>query len=348
MSLEGIECEEPRSAIDVAVARRARFAGRRCLVTGGMGFIGSNLALALARAGARVTVVDAMIPSHGANPHNLDGADRPIEVIVAEIGDAAKVAAAAREAEFVFNLAGQISHLDSMDDPLADFDWNARSHLAFLEILRSSGSRAVVVFTSTRQIYGRPLYLPVDELHPVQPVDVNGISQLAAEQFHLLYARVHGLRACSLRLSNVYGPRLRLRESRQGVIGVFLGRALEGAALTVYGDGSQVRDFLHVDDVVDSLLAAALCPEAVGEVFNVSHGERISLLRAAEMIVRAADSGTVERIPWPSERAAIDIGDFVGDVAKARRVLGWVPRTSFAEGIASTVAFFREHRAWYL
>ncbi len=383
-----------------AAERLTRFAGARCVVTGGMGFIGSNLALALARAGASVCVIDAMVPSHGANPHNLEGAARPIEVVVAEIGRTAEVEAALRGAQYVFNLAGQISHLDSMEDPLADFDWNARSHLAFLELLRATSSRAVVVYTSTRQIYGRPLYVPVDEDHPVRPVDVNGISQHAAEQLHLLYAQVYGLRACSLRLTNVYGPRLRLTESRQGVIGVFLRRALQGEPIAVYGDGSQLREFLYVDDAVQALLAAALSPEAVGEAFNVSHGERITLRRAAQIIVEAAsaasgagwesdsgsgsDSGSrpgsgprsgssassgagprsdtdsesvtgpgsaasvVTLVPWPRERAAIDIGDFVGDSSKARRVLGWTPRVSFADGIRATIDFFREHRRWYL
>lgn len=324
------------------------FEGRRCLVTGGLGFIGSNLALALAAAGARVRVVDAMVPSHGANPHNLEGAAAPIDVVVADIGDAARVATAVGEAEYVFNLAGQISHLDSMEDPLADFDWNARSQVSFLETLRSAGSRPVVVYTSTRQIYGRPERLPVDEDHPVRPVDVNGISQHAAEQCHLLYARVHGLRACSLRLTNVYGPRLRISESRQGVLGVFLRLALEGGTIRVYGDGSQLRDFLHVDDVVAALVAAALTPAAVGEAFNVSHGEALPLRRVAELLLAAAGTGRLELVPWPVDRAAIDIGSFVGDSAKARRLLGWSPRVSFAGGIESTVRYFREHRAWYL
>ncbi|MFM7143916.1 MAG: NAD-dependent epimerase/dehydratase family protein [Alphaproteobacteria bacterium] len=335
----------PRLAAD---ARRAAFAGRRCVVTGGLGFIGSNLALELARAGASVRVVDAMVPGHGGNPRNLDGASGSIEVLIANVGDDERVAPALSDADFVFNLAGQISHLDSMEDPLTDFDLNARSHLSFLETLRRLGSTAVIVYTSTRQIYGRPRRLPVDETHPVDPVDVNGISQHAAEQLHLLYARVYGMRACSLRLTNVYGPRLRLADSRQGVLGVFLRLALDDETLRLYGEGSQLRDFLHVDDVVDALLAAALEPAAVGEAFNVSHDEVLSLHAAASAIVAAAGSGRVELVPWPRDREAIDIGDFVGDSTKARRVLGWAPRVAFADGIRETVAFYRERRAWYL
>lgn len=338
----------PAVAKEGAVPRRAAFAGRCCVVTGGMGFIGSNLALALAGAGARVRVVDAMVPGHGGNPRNLDGAEGVIEVTPADVGDDERVAPAVADADFVFNLAGQISHLDSMEDPLNDFDLNARSHLSFLETLRRLGSTAVVVYTSTRQIYGRPRRLPVDESHPIEPVDVNGISQHAAEQLHLLYARVYGMRACSLRLTNVYGPRLRLADSRQGVLGVFLRQALDGETLRLYGDGSQVRDFLHVDDAVEALLAAALEPAATGEAFNVSHDEVLSLRAAADAIVAATGTGRVEFVPWPRDRAAIDIGDFVGDSTKARRVLGWAPTVGFADGIGRTVAFFRERRSWYL
>lgn len=325
----------------------ARFAGRRCLVTGGLGFIGSNLALALAAAGAKVTVVDALIPSHGGNPHNVAGSASPIELVIGDIADAARVAPLLRDADYVFNLAGQISHLDSMEDPLTDFDLNARAHLAFLETLRAVGRDAVVVYSSTRQLYGRPRYLPVDEEHPVQAVDVNGISQYAGEQFHLLYARVYGLRACSLRLTNVYGPRIRISPSRQGVLGVFLRRVLDDETITVYGDGSQVRDFLYVDDVVEALLRAALADDAAGRVFNVGHHETLSLRDTAETMARVAGSGRVALVPWPRDRAAIDIGDFVSDFGAARDVLGWQPRTAFADGVRRTIDFFRDHREWY-
>jgi nucleoside-diphosphate-sugar epimerase len=324
-----------------------RFAGTLCVVTGGLGFIGSNLALALAAAGARVRVIDALIPSHGGNRHNIAPAANDIAVVVADIADPGAVADVVRNADYIFNLAGQISHLDSMEDPLTDFDLNARAHLSFLEVLRAQQSRAVVVYSSTRQLYGRPRYLPVDEEHPVQAVDVNGISQYAGEQFHLLYARVYGLRACSLRLTNVYGPRIRLTENRQGVFGVFLRRVLDDQTITVFGDGAQIRDFLYVDDVVEALLRAALAPAAIGAVFNIGHHETLSLLESAHIMVRIAGSGRVELVPWPSDRAAIDIGDFVSDFGAARRVLGWQPRTAFADGVRRTIEFFRTHRDWY-
>ena len=322
------------------------YAGTRCLVTGGLGFIGSNLALTLHRAGAVVTVVDSLVPRHGGNRRNLDGA--PLEVIVADIGNATAVSEAAAHAQYVFNLAGQISHVDSMEDPLTDLDLNTRSHLAFLELLRRVNPDVPVVYASTRQVYGRPLYLPVDEDHPVNAADVNGISKYAAEQFHLLYTRTFGIRACALRITNVYGPRQRLLGDHQAFLAVFLRHALENQAITVYGDGQQQRDLLYVDDVVDAFLLAARCDEAPGEVFNLSHDEACTVHQAAQTIVAAAGSGSVESMPWPPERARIDIGSYRGTAAKAKRVLGWSPRTGFEEGMAQTVAYYKPRLDWYL
>ncbi|HEY8216597.1 MAG TPA: NAD-dependent epimerase/dehydratase family protein, partial [Acidimicrobiia bacterium] len=250
------------------------FDGRRVLVTGGLGFIGSNLALALARAGADVTVVDALHPRHGANARNLepdgDTLVRPIRVVEGDIATP-EARGAAAAAEIVFNLAGQVSHVDSMADPLFDLEVNTRSHAALLEGLRHDNPSAIVVFTSTRQLFGKPRYLPVDEDHPVAPVDVNGISKHATEQFHLLYRECYGLRSVVVRLTNVYGPRQRLRDDFQGFLPIFVRRALLDQAIQVFGEGAQRRDCLYVDDVVECLLRAALVPEAAGEVFNVGN-----------------------------------------------------------------------------
>jgi UDP-glucose 4-epimerase len=336
------------------------FAGRRCLVTGGLGFIGSNLALALARRGAEVTVLDSRVPRHGANPANLipDGAgpdgrgepDPSIAVIEADLGDVQRpeVRAAALAAEFVFNLAGQVSHLDSMDDPLFDLSVNTTSQFRFLELLRRENVTATVVYTSTRQIFGKPRYLPVDEEHPVAPVDVNGITKYATEQLHLLYHEVYGLRASAVRLTNVFGPRQRLLDDLQGFLPIFVRRALDDDTISVFGDGAQERDCLYVDDVVDFLERAALSADAPGQIFNVGNDERLSLGAIADAVVQAAGSGRVEHVPWPPDRDAIDIGSYFGDSSKAKRMLGWVPRTSFAEGIAHTLAFYRARPQWYL
>src|SRR5262245_6952641 len=243
--------------------------GASCLVTGGLGFIGSNLALALAAGGARVAVVDALVPQHGGNRRNLDGAAAPISVTIADIGERAAMAPLLDGADVVFNVAGQVSHLESMTDPLRDLDLNVRSHLALLELVRELRPGAVVVHTSTRQVYGRPRYLPVDEDHPTAPVDVNGVDKLAGEQFHMIYSSVHDMAISALRLTNVYGPRQCLVRDGLGFLPVFVRRALQGESIQVYGDGEQRRDCLHVNDVVRALALAALTPDAVGHVFNL-------------------------------------------------------------------------------
>ncbi len=323
-----------------------RFRGKRCVVTGGLGFIGSNLVHTLHRSGALVTVIDALVPTHGGDPRNVKGLGG-VDVIVARIDDIDQIADAVIDARYVFNLAGQVSHLASMADPIADLDLNARSHLALLELLRHDNATATVVHTSTRQVYGRPRYLPVDEEHPTQPVDVNGIAKLAGEQAHLLYARVHGLAITSLRLTNVYGPRQNLQREGLGFLPVFVRRAMNGERIDLYGDGQQLRDCLYVDDVVEGLLLAATTPTAAGEVFNLGHPEAVTLHDVATTLIETAGRGTLQLVPWPEEHERIDIGSFHGDFAKARHKLGWQPTVDFAAGARRTVAFYREHE-WYL
>ena len=301
-------------------------------------------------------MIDSRVARHGANPHNLvpDGdashPDARIALVDADIGERerADVRDATIAADLVFNLAGQVSHVDSMDDPLFDLDVNTTSQFRFLELLRKENPTATVVYTSTRQIFGKPRYLPVDEDHPVAPVDVNGITKYATEQLHLLYHDVYGLPATAVRLTNVFGPRQRLRDDLQGFLPIFVRRALADDAIRVFGDGEQQRDCLYVDDVVECLLLAAAAAEAPGQIFNVGNDERLSLGAIADAVVAAAGSGHVDHVPWPPDRDAIDIGSYFGDSSKAKRVLGWEPRTSFADGIARTLAFYRARAAWYL
>lgn len=317
-----------------------------------MGFIGSNLALALAAAGARVRVIDALVPSHGGDRRNLDppASDREgcgVHAVVADIADRAAVTPLLEGVDYVFAVAGQVSHHESMLNPLGDLEHNARSQLAFLELLREVAPRAVVVHTSTRQVYGRPRYLPVDEAHPTSPVDVNGINKLAGEQFHLLYHHVHGMRISVLRLTNVYGPRQCLARNGLGFLPVFVRRALQGEPITVFGNGEQLRDCVHVDDVVHALGLAALSPDAPGEVFNIGHVEHHSLREIAGVVCAAAGGGEPTSIPWPAELVGIDIGSFHTDFSKAKRVLGWEPSINLAQGMTETIDFYRE-RPWYL
>jgi nucleoside-diphosphate-sugar epimerase len=322
----------------------ASFDGRRCLVTGGLGFIGSNLSLALAAGGARVWVVDSLEPRHGGDVRNVEGAE--IDVTVSDIGEPAGVSEALRGADYIFNLAGQVSHIDSMEAPLRDLDLNARSQLAFLELVRKTNPEAPIVFASTRQVYGRPNSLPVDESHPVQPVDVNGVSKYAAERFHELYADVYGIPLTVLRLSNIYGPRQRLQGDHMGFLPVFLRRALNGEPITVFGDGSQSRDCLYVDDALAAVLAAALAFPALGEIFNIGHDQHHTLLEIAEATVEAAGGGEVLTAPWPPERERIAITSYSTNPAKAADLLGWRPTISLGDGLTETVSFYRTRLAW--
>ncbi|MGB8857716.1 MAG: NAD-dependent epimerase/dehydratase family protein [Ilumatobacteraceae bacterium] len=345
-----------RPASAAAEASGAGYAGAVCVVTGGLGFIGSNLALALSHAGAQVRVVDALVPQHGGDRRNVvefgadGGAD--VEITIADIADAAAVTPLVADADFVFNIAGQVSHQESMIDPMRDLDINVSAQLRLLETLRHVRPAAVVVHTSTRQVYGRPQYLPVDEAHPTVPRDINGVDKLAGEQYHRLYGEVHGLRTVALRLTNVYGPRQNLQKQGLGFLPVFIRRVLRGEGLGVFGDGQQLRDCLHVHDVVTALelagIAALSGRVAPGSVFNLGGDESHTLLAIAELCAAVAGTGSVvELLPWPDELSRIDIGGFQTDSRAAALALGWSPTIPLADGIESTLNFFREH-PWYL
>jgi len=323
------------------------YARRRVLVTGGAGFIGSNLALRLVELGAEVTVLDSFIPDCGGNEFNLAPAGQRIRLIRADLRDREAAVEALRRSEIVFNLAGQVSHIDSMTDPRADLRINCDSHLAFLEACRRTNPSARVVYAGTRQQYGRPRYTPVDETHPLHPTDVNGVNKLAAEWYHRLYARLHGMPTVSLRLTNTFGPRQLIRHDRQGFLAVFIRRALDGEPLRVFGDGRQLRDLNYVDDVVDAFLAAGTGDIAPGEVFNLGSPEVLPLKRIAELLVALAGRGAVELVPFPERLKQIDIGSYHGDFGKIRRALGWSPRVSVEEGLRRTLAYYRDHGAEY-
>ena len=323
------------------------FAGARVLVTGGLGFIGSNLARRLVDLGAVVTLVDALRPDQGGLRHNIQGIAHRLNFEAGDLRDAALLERVLPGQEVVFNLAGQTSHLDSMTDPVTDLELNCRVQLDLLEGLRRRAPGAKVVFASTRQIYGAPDYLPVDEAHPLRPVDVNGIHKLAGESYHLLYGRVYGLKATALRLTNTYGPRMRIKDARQTFLGVWIRAALEGRPFEVWG-GHQLRDYSYVDDAVEALLAAAVTPELEGGAFNLSGlPPQTSLLETAQMLARMT-GGSFEVKAFPPERRRIDIGDYYADDTAFRRRTGWSPKVDIEEGLERTLAYFREHLSEYV
>ena len=319
--------------------------GRRCVVTGGLGFVGSNMVHRLAGLGADVRVIDALVPTHGGDRRNIEGLD--VEPCIARIGDEAAADVVA-DAEVIFNLAGQVSHTASMTDPVFDLEINALDHARFLEIVRRVNPGVRIVHASTRQVYGRVAKLPADELTAANPVDVNGVAKLAGEQLHMVYAHAHGIASTSLRLSNVYGPRQRLTSDELGFLPVFIRRALLGQKIEIFGDGSQERDCLHVDDVVDALLAAATADVAIGRVYNVGNRYAHSLSEIATLLVDAVGGNVpIEYVGWPGDHQRIDIGSFMTDSGRIATEVGWISSIDVAVGIKQTVAFYEEN-PWYL
>jgi UDP-glucose 4-epimerase len=327
----------------VTVDYREFYRGRTVMITGGLGFIGSNLARCLVELGADVLLVDSLIPDYGGNLFNIDGIADRVRVNVADIRQQSTMNYLVRGCTVIFNLAGQVSHIDSMLDPYADLEINCRSQLTILEACRYNNPGVKVVFAGTRQVYGRPESLPVTEAHLVRPTDVNGINKAAGEYYHLVYNNVFGVRACSLRLTNVYGPRQLIRHNRQGFIGWFIRLAIEDAPIQIYGDGSQRRDFVFVDDAADAFLRAGASDECNGEVFNVGGDEHLSHRELSALLVEIAGTGRVQYVEWPKDKKAIDIGDFYADSSKFKRTTGWRPSVFLEEGLRRTVAFYRQH-----
>ena len=323
------------------------FAGKRVLISGGAGFIGSHLARALVARKADVTLVDSLIPEYGGNLFNLHGIEDRVRLNIADVRDEHSMKYLVKSHQVFFNLAGQTSHLDSMSDPYTDLDINCRAQLSMLEACRKENPTIRIVFASTRQIYGKAARLPVDERHPLAPIDVNGINKMAGEWYHVLFSRVYGIPTCALRLTNTYGPGMRVKDARQTFLGVWIRRLVEGEPIEVYGDGEQLRDFTFVDDAVDAFLRAAACDGSAGEVFNLGGDERISLRDIARLAVEVAGQGEIHHVPFPPARKAIDIGDYYADYAHIRETLGWMPHVALREGLTRTLAFYRQHRAHY-
>lgn len=323
------------------------FDGARVLITGGLGFIGSNLARRLIQAGADVVLLDSMAPEYGGNLFNIAGIESRVRVNISDVRDPHSMRYMVQGCDYLFNLAGQTSHLDSMQDPFADLEVNCAAQLSILEACRKYNPSLKVVFASTRQIYGKPDYLPVDESHLLRPVDVNGINKMAGEWYHILYNNVFNVAGCSLRLTNTYGPRMRVRDARQTFLGVWARLIVEGRPFEVWS-GQQLRDFTYVDDAVEALVLAALDKNSAGRVFNVGGDSVISLLKLAELLVELNGGGEFEVKSFPDDRKRIDVGDYYADDKLIRTVLGWKPRVGLRDGLARTLAYYREHLANYV
>jgi UDP-glucose 4-epimerase len=323
------------------------FKGRKILITGGLGFIGSALAHRLVELESQVTLVDSLIPEYGGNLFNIERIKTQVKVNIADVRDKYSMSYLVKDHDLLFNLAGQTSHLDSIRDPYTDLDINCRSQLSILEACRENNPNIKLIFASTRQLYGVAEYLPVDEKHPLRPVDVNGINKMAGEWYHILYSNIHGIRAGVLRLTNTYGPRMRIKDARQTFLGSWIRQIISGEDILIYGDGEQLRDFNYVDDVVDALLLVGLHKEADGKVFNLGATPAISLKNLADLLVEINRGGTLRYVAFPKELKSIDIGDYYADYSLISRTLGWEPKISLNVGLSKTIEYFREYSQFY-
>ena len=322
--------------------------GKKILITGGLGFIGSNLTRRLVHFNNTVTVVDSLIPEYGGNLRNLHDLRDKIVINLSDVRDPFSINELIKDQDYLFNLAGQTSHLDSMNDPLTDLDINAKAQLSILEACRKNNPNIRIVFASTRQIYGKPQYLPVDEKHPLNPVDVNGVNKIAGEQYHLLYNQAHGIRSSVLRLTNTYGPRMRIKDARQTFLGIWIRNLLEGKPIQVYGNGQQRRDYNYVDDLLDALVLASTENKAIGKVFNLGAPDPMSLKETAEIMCNEIGVASWNLVPFPEDRKAIDVGDFTCDYSSFSFAFGWKPKIKFAEGIKRSFEYFKNEIEYYI
>ncbi|HOU23046.1 MAG TPA: NAD-dependent epimerase/dehydratase family protein [Anaerolineae bacterium] len=334
------------------VSYDSSFQGKNVLITGGLGFIGSNLAIRLVDLGANVLLVDSLIPDYGGNLFNVEPVKERLRINIADVRDANGMNWLVRDQDFLFNLAGQISHVDSMLDPYTDLEINCRAQLSILEACRRNNPAIKVVYASTRQVYGKAEYLPVNEKHLLRPVDVNGINKMAGEWYHILYNNVYGIRTVSLRLTNTYGPRLLMKHNRQGFVAWFIRQAMDNQEIQLFGDGKQLRDLNYVDDVVEAMLLAAVDEGSNGRLFNLGNSPPVTLQEFVVALLAACQSlgcgkGGYRLVPFPADKKRIDIGDYYADYGKIRSVLGWEPRVSLAEGLRRTIEYYAQNREHY-
>jgi UDP-glucose 4-epimerase len=326
---------------------RTEFVGKNVLITGGLGFIGSNLAIKLVELGAHLTLVDAMIPDYGGNLFNIEPVKGKVVINFCDIRDANAMNYLVKGKDYIFHLAGQVCHVMSLTNPFPDIDINIKGTAIVMEACKIHNPEAKVIYTGTRGQYGSSVKLPVSEDAPTNPKGIYEISNLTAEKIIKVYGDVHGIDCALLRLTNTYGPRAQMKHSRYGVVNWFVRLAIDGETIKVFGDGQILRDFLFVDDCVEALLMSAVCQPVVGEIFNVGVDKPTKMVELAETIVQVAGSGRWEFAPFTPERKAQEPGDFYSDISKIRRIVGWEPTTSLEEGLRKTIAYYRLHKAHY-
>lgn len=320
--------------------------GKKILITGGLGFLGSNLAKKLVDLGADVEVFDALIAEQGGNLFNIKPISKNIRVTISDLRDQKKISRAVKKKDYIFNLAGTLSHIDSMKNPFNDLDINCRAQLFLLEACRRFNDSVKIIFAGTRNQYGKVIYTPVDENHPQEPTDINGINSIAAEKYHFLYGRIYGIRPVSLRMTNAFGPRHQMKHSRQGVLNWFIRLLMDNRPIGLFGDGSQIRDINYVDDVVDLMLAVAGTKKSDGEIYNLG-GTPMSLKDFAELAIKVLGRGKIEIVDFPKDRKEIEVGNYIADITKVTREIGWKPKISVEEGIKKTIDYYLQFKKYY-
>lgn len=323
------------------------FENKKIIITGGLGFIGSSLAIKLAGIASEITLVDSLIPEYGGNLFNVEPVKDKVKINIADVRDEASMNALVKDKDFMFNMAGTLSHIDSMTNPYLDLEINCRSQLTILEACRKNNRDIKIVFAGTRGEYGKIRYSPVDEAHPLVPTDVNGINKIAGEFYHILYNNVYGIRATSLRLTNTYGPRHQMKHSKQGYLNWFLRIAMDDGEITIYDEGKPKRDFAFIDDVVCAFIIACASDQANGEVYNIGSGKGISILESAQAIINIAKSGKIRHVVYPPEKKPIEIGDFTADYTKFKNQFGWEPEISFEQGLEISYEYYRNYKRNY-
>ena len=324
------------------------FLNKNVIISGGLGFIGSNLAIKMVDCGAKVTIVDSLIPEYGGNLWNIEPIKDKVRINISDVRDEHSIQRLIQGQDFFFNLAGQTSHLDSMQNPFTDLEINSKAQLSILEACKKYNPGIRIVFASTRQIYGKPQYLPVDEKHPLYPVDVNGINKLSGEWYHIVYNHVYDIKTSVLRLTNTYGPRMRIKDARQTFLGLWIRNLIENKPISIFGDGTQLRDYNYIDDVVDAFLTVATCDQWNGSIFNLGNNEVFSLKTTAEIMIEENHAGTYMFKTFPPDLKKIDIGDFYSDFSKIKNMLGWQPQIAIRAGIKETLDYFKNNYHYYV
>lgn len=323
------------------------FKNKKILITGGLGFIGSNLAIKLSEYGSKIILVDSMIPEYGGNLFNITKIRDKVNINFSDVRDEYSMNFLIRDVDVMFNFAGQVSHIDSMNNPYVDLEINTKSQISILEACRKYNPKIKIVFASTRQIYGKPEYLPVDEKHPLSPIDINGVNKLAGEWYHTIYHNVYGIKTVCLRLTNTYGPRLLVKHNRQGFIGWFIRRVIERKEIEIYGDGKQLRDLNYIDDCIEALLISACDDSLNGHIFNLGNHPPITLENIAKLIIKINGSGSYRFVSFSEENKKIDIGHYYASYDKFKSMTGWEPKVSNEEGLAKTWLFYKENKEYY-